>query len=91
LPNRVLIQSRLMHAIDLAARRGTRVAVLFLDLDNFKTINGGLGHAAGDEAIRRFAALLARELRMNDTAGRYGGEEFGILLPDTTGEGAREM
>jgi diguanylate cyclase (GGDEF)-like protein len=72
-------------------RYGHTATLVMADLDHFKYINDRYGHAAGDEAIRRFAALLGRELRANDTAGRYGGEEFGILLPDTSGEGAREM
>ena len=90
LPNRVLIQSRLMHAIDLAARRGTRVAVLFLDLDNFKTINDGLGHAAGDEVLAAVAQRLRARLRRQDTLGRQGSDEFVLLLEniDQPGEAA---
>lgn len=72
-------------------RYGRPAALVMVDLDHFKHINDRYGHAAGDEAIRRFARLLGRELRVNDTAGRYGGEEFGVLLPDTTGEGARDL
>ncbi|WP_018413232.1 diguanylate cyclase [Methyloversatilis thermotolerans] len=72
-------------------RYGHNVTLVLADLDHFKAINDRHGHAAGDEVIRRFATLLMRELRINDSAGRYGGEEFGILLPDTTAEGARDL
>lgn len=90
LPNRALIQSRLMHAIDQAERRGTRVAVLFLDLDNFKTINDGLGHAAGDEVLTAIAQRLRGRLRRQDTLGRQGSDEFVLLLEsiDQPGEAA---
>jgi diguanylate cyclase (GGDEF)-like protein/PAS domain S-box-containing protein len=80
LPNRVLIRARLVHAIELAQRRGTRVAVLFLDLDNFKTINDGLGHAAGDEVLAAVAHRLRARLRRQDTLGRQGSDEFVLVL-----------
>jgi diguanylate cyclase len=80
-------------AAELAHCRQTgRTATLVLtDLDHFKRINDDFGHAAGDTAIRRFGDLLRQGLREGDTPGRYGGEEFGILLPGTRIEEAREV
>ncbi|HWD21770.1 MAG TPA: diguanylate cyclase [Burkholderiales bacterium] len=71
-------------------RRGGRVAaLLMLDIDHFKRINDRHGHPAGDEVIRRIAAVLRTACRQEDMAGRYGGEEFGIVLPETGDCGAR--
>lgn len=80
LPNRVLIQARLTHALDVAARQNTQVAVMLLDLDNFKTINDGLGHAAGDEVLSAVALRLRSRLRAQDALGRQGGDEFMLVL-----------
>jgi diguanylate cyclase len=73
------------------ARHGAPAVLVLADLDHFKRINDQHGHAAGDEAIRRFANLLNRVLRTTDVCGRYGGEEFGILLPDTDMPAAQEV
>jgi diguanylate cyclase len=71
-------------------RRGGRVAtLLILDIDRFKRINDRHGHPAGDEVIRRVAAVLRDTSRKEDVAGRYGGEEFGIILPETGAAGAK--
>jgi diguanylate cyclase (GGDEF)-like protein/PAS domain S-box-containing protein len=81
LPNRVLFVDRVEHA--LTRRRGTvRAAVLFLDIDDFKTINDSLGHAAGDELLVGVAERIRMALRPEDTACRMGGDEFAILLED---------
>ena len=73
-------------------QRGLEPAVLVMaDLDHFKLINDNHGHSAGDEAIRRLAKAFNRVLRETDVSGRYGGEEFGILLPGTGAEHAREV
>jgi diguanylate cyclase (GGDEF)-like protein len=82
LPNRVLMLDRLDSAIATARRRDTRIAVLFIDLDNFKRINDTLGHAIGDEALMLTARRLQSAVRDSDTVSRHGGEEFLVLLPD---------
>ena len=65
--------------------RAVQLAVIFLDLDDFKTINDSLGHAAGDRVLLEVAKRLATSIRVSDTAARFGGDEFAILLEDTTG------
>ncbi len=82
LPNRLLMLDRLESAIATARRRETRIAVLFIDLDNFKRINDTLGHAIGDEALKLAARRLQSAVRDSDTVSRHGGEEFLMLLPD---------
>jgi diguanylate cyclase (GGDEF)-like protein len=82
LPNRVLTYDRLQQALARARRRGLKAAVIFLDLDRFKAINDTLGHAAGDQALRRLSERLTTCLRADDTVGRLGGDEFAFVLPD---------
>jgi diguanylate cyclase (GGDEF)-like protein/PAS domain S-box-containing protein len=82
LPNRARLQERLEQALGRARRTGTSVALLFLDLDDFKTVNDTLGHSAGDEVLVEVAERLRRCLRQQDTAARLGGDEFAILLED---------
>jgi len=80
LPNRLLLQSRLEHAIEQAHRRNNMVAVLFLDLDDFKKINDSLGHVVGDELLSETAGRLGERVREADTLARLGGDEFVVLL-----------
>ena len=85
LPNRALFMDRLEHALALAHRRGTKVAVLFTDLDNFKVMNDSLGHAAGDQLLIAVAERLKTCVRPEDTAARLGGDEFTILVEGVAG------
>jgi diguanylate cyclase (GGDEF)-like protein/PAS domain S-box-containing protein len=82
LANRSLFEDRLDHAHQRLARGNGCYAVLMLDLDNFKTVNDGLGHAAGDALLLEVSHRLSTEIRAGDTAARLGGDEFAILLED---------
>jgi diguanylate cyclase (GGDEF)-like protein len=81
LPNRRLFHDRLEQALSRARREGGRVAVFYLDLDHFKTINDLLGHPAGDETLRTVAERLRKCLRATDTLARLGGDEFAVIQP----------
>jgi diguanylate cyclase (GGDEF)-like protein/PAS domain S-box-containing protein len=87
LPNRTLLQDRLSQAITTAERNGTRIAVLFLDLDGFKHINDSLGHAIGDKLLQSVAKRLLASVRTSDTVSRIGGDEFVILLSEVAHAG----
>jgi diguanylate cyclase (GGDEF)-like protein len=84
LPNRVLILDRISQMMARAKRDKSALAVLFLDLDDFKDINDTLGHAAGDELLVKVAARLSNGLRQTDTVGRLGGDEFVVLAEGTS-------
>jgi diguanylate cyclase (GGDEF)-like protein len=81
LANRVLFTDRVEHALSKRGRSGP-VAVLFLDLDDFKTVNDSLGHSAGDQLLVTVADRISHCLRSEDTAARLGGDEFGILIDE---------
>jgi diguanylate cyclase len=82
LPNRPVLFDRLAQAIAMAKRTGHRVAILFIDLDDFKQINDTLGHTIGDEVLQLAARCLCSSVRDADTVSRHGGDEFLILLPE---------
>ncbi|MGH2709550.1 MAG: diguanylate cyclase domain-containing protein, partial [Actinomycetota bacterium] len=82
LPNRALFEDRLAVSLNQARRAGRGVALLFLDLDKFKMINDNLGHPIGDQVLQRVAERLSACLRESDTAARWSGDEFTILLTD---------
>lgn len=82
LPNRLLLVSRLEHAIERAQRKQQQLAVLFLDLDDFKTLNDSYGHVIGDEVLVEVARRLQLGMRKSDTLARLGGDEFVCLMED---------
>jgi diguanylate cyclase (GGDEF)-like protein len=82
LPNRLLAKDRAIQALSRANRMQKKVGFLFIDLDNFKTINDSLGHSVGDELLKIVASRLQKCIRASDTISRQGGDEFIIILPD---------
>lgn len=86
LPNRRLLQDRLNQAIAQASRQKKCVALVFFDVNGFKAINDKLGHTGGDRLLQGVAQRLSTCLRATDTACRYGGDEFIVLLPEVEGE-----
>jgi diguanylate cyclase (GGDEF)-like protein/PAS domain S-box-containing protein len=85
LPNRLLFNDRLLHAIGRATRVGQQLAVMFIDLDRFKNVNDTLGHQVGDELLKQVAGALGARLREGDTLARLGGDEFIVLLENVDG------
>jgi diguanylate cyclase (GGDEF)-like protein len=82
LPNRVLFHDRLHQAMEYAKRHDRLIALLFIDLDDFKRVNDSLGHAAGDRLLQEIARRFGRVLRETDTLARLGGDEFTVILTD---------
>ncbi|MGH8721419.1 MAG: diguanylate cyclase domain-containing protein, partial [Burkholderiales bacterium] len=96
LANRSLFRNRVQHALTLAQRSHQRVAVLFLDLDNFKNVNDSLGHDAGDRLLQAAAQRLVKSTRPSDTVARLGGDEFALVVenlvkPEHAGLVARKL
>lgn len=85
LPNRAEFERSCHDALARARRRGLRVAVLYIDLDNFKPVNDTYGHAIGDELLKAIAARMKQAVRETDTVARIGGDEFSVLLADLDG------
>jgi diguanylate cyclase (GGDEF)-like protein len=88
LANRRALDARLEEELERARRHGTHLGLVLIDVDDFKHFNDDYGHQCGDDVLRTFAALLAGSLRELDLAGRFGGEEFALVLPGTPVEGA---
>ena len=86
LPNRLLLNDRLAQAVAYAERHHTQVAVLFLDLDNFKHINDSLGHSVGDKLLESVSKRLVAQVRHSDTVSRLGGDEFVIMVLENSNE-----
>jgi diguanylate cyclase (GGDEF)-like protein/PAS domain S-box-containing protein len=86
LANRTRFADRLEHALLRAERSGLSTAVIFMDLDNFKAVNDGLGHSAGDALLTRVAERMQASLRPGDTVARLGGDEFAVLIEDVRAE-----
>ena len=86
LPNRLLLDDRIAQAIHLAKRHASSLALMFLDLDNFKQINDSLGHTVGDQLLQSVARRLLTCVRSSDTVSRTGGDEFIVLLSEIQGE-----
>jgi len=90
LPNRRYLQEQMVRAV-ARARRGHPSAVLFMDMDRFKVVNDTVGHAAGDAVLIEFARVVGTCIREEDMLARFGGDEFALLIEDTTAEGAERV
>jgi diguanylate cyclase (GGDEF)-like protein/PAS domain S-box-containing protein len=84
LPNRALLTDRLVHALAGSRRRGSKLGVIFLDIDRFKTINDSFGHASGDDLLRLMGERIAGAIRPGDTVARNGGDEFVVVCDDVS-------
>jgi diguanylate cyclase (GGDEF)-like protein len=91
LANRRQSDDALVHEISRAGRFGSPLALVFADLDDFKGVNDAYGHPVGDAVLREFADVLRKTVRESDLAGRWGGEEFVLLLPGTDAEGGIQL
>jgi diguanylate cyclase (GGDEF)-like protein len=87
-PNREALLRQLTGEVERSTRHSKPLAVAFMDIDRFKAINDTHGHRIGDAVLRQLAGLISRSVRASDTFGRYGGEEFMLILPETTPEDA---
>lgn len=89
--NHTTISNRLSQEVVRAARQNQSLAIAMIDLDHFKTVNDTYGHSAGDRVLKSLAFLLERRLRRSDVVGRYGGEEFVVILPNTDKNSAKKV
>ena len=89
--NRRYFQDELQRQLPNAERHRRPLAVLAIDVDNFKDVNDGLGHQAGDEVLRQVAAVLRQHTRSSDVVARVGGDEFGVLLCETDASQAEAL
>jgi len=89
--NHVTLKQRLEVELARSRRQGSPLSYVMLDLDHFKQVNDRFGHTAGDRVLKSLARLLQERLRLSDQIGRYGGEEFGVILPDTGPEKALQI
>jgi len=89
--NRRYIDRRLLEEIGRARRQSYRISCLYIDIDHFKRVNDSVGHQGGDEVLREVAARIKAELRISDALGRFGGEEFVVLLIDADLDSARQV
>lgn len=91
LANRKQLDALLAEEIPRARRHGRDLSVLLLDIDHFKSINDTHGHLTGDSVLRGLAGIMQRRLRPSDRLGRYGGEEFCVILPETSRQNAAKI
>jgi diguanylate cyclase (GGDEF)-like protein len=91
LPNRRLFRDRMASAVERSRRTGTGMAVLVIDLDDFKQVNDTLGHHVGDLVLQRVASTFAERVRRSDTVARTGGDEFSVILEEPTNREAAEQ
>ena len=89
--NRRFFEMRVREELERAQRYNTNLAVVMLDIDYFKKLNDEFGHLLGDEVLRQVSTMFQQQLRKGDVVCRYGGEEFALLLPQTSGENAYEV
>lgn len=87
LPNRLLLNDRIAHAIQNSLRNNTMLAVCFIDLDNFKKINDSFGHSYGDAILQQVTSRIQDVLRASDTLSRIGGDEFILLIESIKARG----
>src|SRR5204862_7379238 len=88
LPNRMSWEQAVANEVQRGRRIGHASPVMMLDIDHFKNVNDTYGHPTGDAALRAVAAILRDSMRLHDVPGRYGGEEFGVVLPGIDEAGA---
>jgi diguanylate cyclase (GGDEF)-like protein len=91
LPNRKSMIAELQRQVTYAERYGVPLSVSMIDIDNFKEINDTLGHGVGDQVLRFIASQMRDRIREPDVLGRYGGDEFLVILPNSTASGAAEQ